>query len=172
MSSDTSPAGPPHELAPARAAFIAPETRWLRLPGEVPLELGGRLPGAQVAYRTWGSIDAEGRNCVVVCHALTGSADVDRWWTQMFGSGQALDPDRDFVVCANILGSCYGTTGPTSTDPATGRPWLGDFPAYTVRDMVRLQRELVRALGVRRVRMVIGGKREGMQTMEWAIKYQ
>jgi homoserine O-acetyltransferase len=171
MSLDTSPAGPPPDLAPARAAFIAPETRFLRLPGELPLELGGRLSGVQVAYRTWGRLDAEGRNCVVVCHALTGSADVDRWWTQMLGPGQALDSDRDFVVCANILGSCYGTTGPTSTDPATGRPWLGDFPAYTVRDMVRLQRELLRALGVRRVRMVIGGSLGGMQTLEWALMY-
>ena len=171
MSLDTSLAAPPQDLAPARAAFIAPETRFLRLPGELALELGGRLPGVQVAYRTWGTLDPEGRNCVVVCHALTGSADVDRWWTQMFGPGQALDPDRDFVVCANILGSCYGTTGPTSTDPATGRPWLGDFPAYTVRDMVRLQRELLRALGVRRVRMVIGGSLGGMQTLEWALMY-
>ncbi len=171
MSLDTSPAGSPRDLAPARAAFIAPETRFLRLPGELPLELGGRLPGVQVAYRTWGALDAEGRNAVVVCHALTGSADVDRWWTQMFGRGQALDPDRDFVVCANILGSCYGTTGPSSTDPATGRPWLGDFPAYTVRDMVRLQRELLRALGVNRVRMVIGGSLGGMQTLEWALMY-
>ncbi|HEU4383289.1 MAG TPA: homoserine O-acetyltransferase [Anaeromyxobacteraceae bacterium] len=166
-----SPAGPPSDLAPARAAFIAPETRWFRLPGELPLELGGRLPHAQVAYRTWGTLDPEGGNCVVVCHALTGSADVDRWWTQMFGPGQALDPDRDFVVCANILGSCYGTTGPTSADPVTGRPWLGDFPAYTVRDMVRLQRELLRMLGVRRVRMAIGGSLGGMQTLEWALMY-
>ena len=171
MSSDTSPAGPSQDLAPARAAFIAPETRWLRLPGELPLEAGGRLGRVQVAYRTWGALDASGENCVVVCHALTGSADADRWWTQMFGPGQALDPDRDFVVCANILGSCYGTTGPTSTDPATGRPWLGDFPAYTVRDMVRLQRELVRALGVRKVRLVIGGSLGGMQTLEWALMY-
>ncbi len=171
MSSEPRPAGPPQDLAPARAAFIAPETRWHELPGEFPLDRGGRLERVQVAYRTWGALDAAGGNCVVVCHALTGSADVDRWWTQMFGPGQALDPDRDFIVCANILGSCYGTTGPTSVDPATGRPWLGDFPAYTVRDMVRLQRELLRALGVRAVRLVVGGSLGGMQALEWALMY-
>jgi homoserine O-acetyltransferase len=103
------------DLSPARAAFIAPETKWYELPGALPLELGGRLPCVRVAYRTWGSLDAAGGNAVVVCHALTGSADVDRWWTKMFGAGEALDPERDFIVCANILGSCYGTTGPSSS---------------------------------------------------------
>lgn len=171
MSSEPRPAGPPQDLTPARAAFIAPETRWYELPGGFPLDLGRRLERVQVAYRTWGTLDSSAGNCVVVCHALTGSADADRWWTQMFGPGQALDPEHDFVVCANILGSCYGTTGPTSTDPATGGPRLGDFPAYTVRDMVRLQRELLRALGVRAVRLVIGGSLGGMQTLEWALMY-
>jgi homoserine O-acetyltransferase len=159
------------DLSPARAAFIAPETRWCELPGEFPLELGGRLPRVRVAYRTWGSLDASGGNAVVVCHALTGSADADRWWTKMFGPGEALDPERDFIVCANILGSCYGTTGPSSVDPATGRPYLGSFPPYTVRDMVRVQAELARGLGIRRIRMVIGGSLGGMQTLEWALMY-
>ena len=157
--------------APARAAFIAPETRWVELDRDLPLDLGGTLRGVRVGYRTWGALDEDGSNAVVVCHALTGSADADRWWTGMFGPGRALDPERDFVVCSNILGSCYGTTGPTSIDPATGRAWLGDFPDITVRDMVRAQRELVRQLGVRRVRMVVGGSLGGMQTLEWALSY-
>ena len=157
--------------APARAAFISPETRWHDLPGESPLELGGALPGVRVAYRTWGRLDAAGQNAVVVCHALTGSADADRWWTGMFGAGRALDPDRDFIVCSNILGSCYGTTGPASVNPSTGRPWLGDFPPITVRDMVRAQRELLRGLGVTRVRMAVGGSLGGMQVLEWALSY-
>jgi homoserine O-acetyltransferase len=168
MSAPTPPADPG---APARAAFIAPETRWVDLPGALPLDLGGALPGVRVAYRTWGSLDAERANAVVVCHALTGSADADRWWTSMFGPGRALDPERDFIVCSNILGSCYGTTGPTSVDAATGRPWLGDFPPITVRDMVRTQRELLRALGVRRVKLVVGGSLGGMQVLEWAFMY-
>jgi homoserine O-acetyltransferase len=107
----------------------------------------------------------------VVCHAFTGSADADRWWSKMFGPGRALDPERDFVICANILGSCYGTTGPASIDPATGRPYLGAFPAITVRDMVRVQGELCRALGVRQVRSVIGGSLGGMQVLEWALLF-
>jgi len=152
-----------------RAGFVSQETRRLAMPGPFPLELGGVLPGLEVAYRTWGALDASGSNAVVVCHALTGSADADRWWTRMFGPGRALDPDHDFVVCANILGSCYGTTGPTSVDPATGEPWRGTFPKITVRDMVRVQHALVTALGVKRIRLVIGGSLGAMQVLEWAL---
>jgi len=166
---DTTPPG--DESALARAAFVAPETRWLDLERDFPLELGGALSGVRVAYRTWGTRSPEGDNGVLVCHALTGSADADRWWTGMFGAGRALDPDRDFVVCSNILGSCYGTTGPTSRNPQTGRPYLGDFPAITIRDMVRLQHELLVALGVRRLRLAVGGSLGGMQVLEWALCY-
>jgi len=166
------PSEPPADAAAAaRAAFIAPETRWLELAAPLPLELGGALRGVRVAYRSWGRLASGGDNAVVVCHALTGSADADRWWTGMFGPGRALDPERDFVVCSNILGSCYGTTGPTSIDPATGRPWLGDFPTITIRDMVRAQRELLAALGVKKVRLVVGGSLGGMQVLEWALSY-
>jgi homoserine O-acetyltransferase len=160
---------PPDPLPPARAAFIAPETRWFVPPGPFVLESGATLPRVQTAFRTWGELSPSGDNAVVVCHAFTGSADVDRWWTRMFGPGRALDSDRDFVVCANILGSCYGTTGPASIDPSTGHPYLGSFPAITLRDMVRAQGELVRALGVRSVRSVIGGSLGGMQVLEWAL---
>ncbi len=168
MASPTSSTG---KAAEVRAAFVAPETRTAELPRELPLELGGSLRGARVAYRTWGTLDRDGSNAVVVCHALTGSADVDRWWTKMFGPGQALDPERDFIVCSNILGSCYGTTGPTAIDPDSGRAWLGRFPAITVRDMVTAQAELASLLGIRRIRMVIGGSLGGMQTLEWALLY-
>ncbi|WP_242339288.1 MULTISPECIES: homoserine O-acetyltransferase [Anaeromyxobacter] len=167
----TSTTGSADRSAAGRAAFVSPETLTLELPGGLELELGGRLERVQVAYRTWGALAADGGNGVVVCHALTGSADADQWWARMFGPGRALDPERDFIVCANILGSCYGTTGPTSIDPATGRPYLGAFPAVTVRDMVRVQRALVDALGVRRVRMAIGGSLGGMQVLEWALLY-
>jgi len=154
-----------------RAAYMSPETRFLALPGPLELELGGRLERVDVGYRTWGTLDAEGGNAVVVCHALTGSADAELWWTNMFGAGRALDPARDFVVCSNILGSCYGTTGPTSIDPATGRPYLGTFPAITVRDMVRVQHALAGALGLKRIRMVVGGSLGGMQVLEWGLLY-
>ena len=167
----SSPLTPADTGAQARAAFIAPETRWLDLAEPLPLELGGALPGVRIAYRTWGRLASSRDNAVVVCHALTGSADADRWWTGMFGPGRAFDPEQDFIVCSNILGSCYGTTGPVSRDPASDRPWLGDFPAITVRDMVRAQRELLRGLGVERVRLVVGGSLGGMQVLEWALSY-
>ncbi len=154
-----------------RAAFMSPETRSWELPGGLALELGGRLAEVRVGYRTWGTLAPDGGNAIVICHALTGSADADLWWTRMFGPGRAFDPERDFVVCSNILGSCYGTTGPTSIDPATGAPYLGAFPAITVRDMVRVQHALATALGVKRVRMVIGGSLGGMQVLEWALLY-
>ncbi len=154
-----------------RAAFHSPETLYWDLPGPLELELGGRIERVRVGYRAWGRLAPDGRNAVVVCHALTGTADVDSWWARMFGPGRAFDPDRDFVLCANILGSCYGSTGPTDVDPATGQPYRGSFPAITVRDMVRVQHALVVGLGVRHVPMVIGGSLGGMQVLEWALLY-
>ncbi|MGC3998661.1 MAG: homoserine O-acetyltransferase [Anaeromyxobacter sp.] len=159
------------ERQAARDAFVSPDTLAYLHPGPFALESGGTLQSLRVAYRTWGTLAPDGGNAVVVCHALTGSADADRWWTRMFGPGRAFDPERDFIVCSNILGSCYGTTGPTSVDPATGEPYLGRFPDVSIRDMVRAQQALVTALGVRRVRMVIGGSLGGMQALEWALLY-
>ncbi|HSD28431.1 MAG TPA: homoserine O-acetyltransferase, partial [Vicinamibacteria bacterium] len=141
----------------------------LALDGAFALESGGRLPAVTVAYRSWGRLNARGDNAVLVCHALTGSADVDRWWGPLLGPGRALDPDHDFVVCSNVLGSCYGTTGPTSTRPGGDGRWGGDFPAVTVRDIVRVQAALLDALGVRRLRLVLGGSLGGMQVLEWAL---
>jgi homoserine O-acetyltransferase len=142
--------------------------RSLALGGPFPLESGDALPEVTVAYRTWGRLSPRGDNAVLVCHALTGSPDVDRWWGSLLGPGRALDPEHDFVVCSNVLGSCYGTTGPTSPRP-DGSRWGGDFPAVTVRDIVRLQAALLDALGVRQLRLVIGGSLGGMQVLEWAL---
>ena len=139
--------------------------------GSFELESGGRLPEVTVSYRTWGRLDARGGNAVVVCHALTGSADVDRWWGALLGPGRALDPERDFVVCSNVLGGCYGTTGPASPRPGGRRRWGGDFPPVTIRDIVRVQAALLDALGVRRVRLVLGGSLGGMQALEWALLF-
>ena len=128
--------GPDRRTAPTSrtgAHSARPSTPPRRSTGTSPepleLELGGRLERVRVGYRTWGRLAPDGRNAVVVCHALTGTADVDSWWARMFGPGRAFDPDRDFVVCANILGSCYGTTGPTALDPATGRAVPRRLPA-------------------------------------------
>ena len=152
-------------------AFISSDTRFYQLPEPFQLESGATLTGVRVAYRTWGKLDPDGKNTVLVCHALTGSADVDIWWQPLLGTGRSLDPDHDFIICSNILGSCYGTTGPTDLNPQTGVAYGATFPAITIRDMVRLQSRLVAALGVRSLRLVIGGSLGGMQVLEWALLY-
>jgi homoserine O-acetyltransferase len=143
----------------------------LEIPGPFRLDSGERLPSVTVAYRTWGRLDGDGANAVLVCHALTGSPDVAAWWGPLLGAGRALDPARDFVVCSNVLGSCYGTTGPASRRPGSSERWGADFPEITVRDMVRVEAALLDALGVRRLRLVIGGSLGGMQVLEWALLY-
>ena len=150
------------------ARTVSSLTRTLDLAGPWWLEGGGVLPSVRVAYRTWGGLSPAADNAVVVCHALTGSADADGWWTGMLGEGRAADPTRDFIVCSNLLGSCYGTTGPSS-DRGDGTPWGPDFPALTIRDVVRVQGALLDALGVGRIRMVIGGSLGGMQVLEWGL---
>ncbi len=151
--------------------FVSPDTEFYTLPEPLPLECGEQLHLVQVAYRTWGSLNAAKDNGVLICHAFTGSADADYWWSPLYGSGKALDPDRDFIVCSNILGSCYGTTGPTSVNPKTGEMYGANFPEITVRDMVHLQARFLEGLGVRSLKLVIGGSLGGMQVLEWAVLY-
>ncbi|ARM31213.1 homoserine O-acetyltransferase [Prosthecochloris sp. HL-130-GSB] len=134
-------------------------------------ELGGELPGVTVAYRTWGTLNRDGSNAVLVCHALTGSADADEWWAGMFGKAKAFDPDEDFIICSNVLGSCYGTTGPLSINPVTGTNYGPDFPRITIRDMVRLQRLLLEELGIEQLKLVVGASLGGMQALEWGAMY-
>jgi homoserine O-acetyltransferase/O-succinyltransferase len=150
---------------------VSPATRVCYLDAPFELESGLLLPDVRVAYRAWGRLNPTRDNAVLVCHALTGSADADGWWADLFGPGRALDPDEDFIVCSNVLGSCYGTTGPTSPAPGQGRPWGPEFPALTIRDIVRVQAELLEVLGVARLRLVIGGSLGGMQVLEWAALY-
>jgi len=138
--------------------------------GDFELESGDMLPDVSIAHRTWGRLSPTATNAVVVCHALTGSPDVDLWWPNLLGSGLSLDPDRDFIVCCNILGSCYGSTGPASPKPGTKRRWGGDFPSVTVADAVRAQRLVLETLGVRGIRLVVGGSLGGMQALEWALQ--
>lgn len=132
------------------------------------LESGEVLPEVVIAYRSWGRLSPAADNAVIVCHALTGSADADDWWGALFGPGRSLDPGRDFIVCANVLGGCYGTTGPTSPAP-DGRPWGARFPRLTIRDQVRAQMALADALAIRCIRFVIGGSLGGLQALEWAV---
>ncbi|MGC9503061.1 homoserine O-acetyltransferase MetX [Baaleninema sp.] len=150
---------------------ISPDTQFHQLTEPFALESGKLLLGVKVAYRTWGKLNARGDNAIHICHALTGSADADEWWGPLFGLGKAFDPERDFIVCSNVLGSCYGTTGPISTNPETGKPYGPEFPAITVRDMVRLQARLMKELGVQKLRMAVGGSLGGMQVLEWGKLY-
>jgi len=147
---------------------LSPQTQRLALSQPFVLESGQSLPRVEVAYRTWGRLNAAGDNAVVVCHALTGTADADDWWGDLFGPGKSLDPTRHFIVCSNVLGGCYGTTGPTSRGP-DGQPWGARFPRVTVRDQVRVQMALADALGVRGIRFVIGGSMGGLQALEWGL---
>ncbi|MBW4626058.1 MAG: homoserine O-acetyltransferase [Brasilonema octagenarum HA4186-MV1] len=151
--------------------FISPQTQFYQLSVPFELDNGEVLTGVQVAYRTWGELNPESNNGVLVCHALTGSADADDWWEPLLGLGKALDPTHDFIVCSNILGSCYGTTGPISINPKTGVAYGSSFPKITIRDMVHLQAALIEYLGIQSLELVIGGSLGGMQVLEWALLY-
>lgn len=184
--------------SPAAGSVGVVATRFLDLPGPVPLESGRELSGVRIAYETYGELSPERDNVVLVCHALSGDAHAagfsaepgestrdgfgaeERdgtsgrgrgWWDGMIGPGRAFDTDRWFVVCTNLLGGCRGTTGPGSTDPTTGRPYGSDFPVITVTDMVRTQRAFLDALGIERVAVVAGGSLGGMQALEWSVLY-
>lgn len=137
----------------------------------VPFELepGGVLPELTIAYHTYGTINENRDNIVWVCHALTANSDVSDWWPHTVEEGKFLDPDKYFIICANILGSPYGTTSPLHINPATGEPYYGDFPAYTIRDMVNAHRVLAEALGIGRIHTLVGCSVGGFQAVEWAV---
>lgn len=139
-----------------------------RLERPFVLESGESLAPLEIAYRTWGSLNARSDNAIVVCHALTASAAADQWWAPLFGAGRALDPAEHFIVCSSALGSCYGTTGPDSPGP-DGARWGARFPRITLRDQVRAQVALADALGVRGIVAVLGGSMGGQQALEWAL---
>ncbi|KAF5376938.1 hypothetical protein D9615_007292 [Tricholomella constricta] len=133
------------------------------------LECGTELIDAPVAYKTWGKLNAERDNVMVICHALTGSADVQDWWGPMMGRGKAFDPSRYFIFCANVLGSPYGSASPLTTNPRTGKPYGPSFPPTTIRDDVRIHKLVLDALGVSFVAAVIGGSMGGMHVLEWPL---
>ena len=175
------------------------ETQYLDLPSALRLDCGRTLHPVRIAYETYGTLSPARDNVILVCHALSGDAhaagiaksapaestrdgfgaeDRDRragkglgWWDGMIGPGKAFDTDRYFVVSTNLLGGCRGTTGPSSTNPQTGRPYGSDFPVITVADMVRAERAFLDVLGIERLAAVAGGSLGGMQAFEWAILY-
>ncbi|MGI4732541.1 MAG: homoserine O-acetyltransferase MetX [Janthinobacterium lividum] len=154
--------------------------RQVVLPGPLPLDGGGSLSPVEIAYETYGSLAPDGGNAILICHALTGDQHVASvhprtgkpgWWTRMVGPGRPIDPSRHFVVCANVLGSCMGSSGPASIDPATGAHRGMAFPVITIRDMVRAQAMLLDHLGVRTLRAVVGGSMGGMQALSWPATF-
>jgi homoserine O-acetyltransferase len=150
-------------------------------PGELELESGQKLGPIIQAYETYGELTPERDNAVLVCHALSGDAHVagyhksdDRkpgWWDLYVGPGKAIDTTKYFVICSNIIGGCKGSTGPSSLDPATGKPYGMRFPIVTITDMVRAQKALLDHLGIRRLLSITGGSLGGFQTLEWAVRY-
>lgn len=138
-------------------------------PGPFELETGHTLPELRIAYHTYGTMNAAKDNVVWVCHALTANSDVAGWWPHTVEAGRFLDPARYFVVCANIIGSHYGTTGPLHVNPVTGKPWYRDFPPFTIRDIVRVHRLLAGALGIGRIATLVGSSVGGFQAVEWAV---
>lgn len=143
------------------------------LPGEVPFRLanGDILQPVTQHYALYGNLSPKRDNVILVCHALSGSARVHDWWPQLFGRGKTLDLTRFAVLGINVLGSCYGSTGPTSINPTSGRPYGGSFPVVSIHDMVHAQACLVEHLGIERLHAVIGGSIGGMQALTWATEY-
>jgi len=157
-----------------------PGRRHFRAVGPLDLETGGRLPEVQVAYETWGTLNAAADNAVLVEHALTGDSHVSGpaapghptpgWWDGLIGPGRPLDTEQWFVVASNVLGGCQGTTGPSSPAP-DGRPWGSRFPFVTIRDQVEVEARLADALGVSAWAAVVGGSMGGMRSLEWAVTH-
>jgi homoserine O-acetyltransferase len=190
-------APPPTETAAGSVGVV--DTQFVDLPRPIALDCGRELPRVRIAYETYGTLSPARDNVILVCHALSGDAhaagdaaaptteatrdgflaeerDAGRgkglgWWDGMIGPGKAFDTGQFFVVSSNLLGGCRGTTGPSSPNPATGRPYGADFPVITVADMVRAQRALLEELGITRLFAVAGGSLGGMQALEWAVRY-
>jgi len=144
-------------------------TAFYHHPAPFALELGGELPELIIAYNTYGALNAEKSNVVWVCHALTANSDIKDWWPHTVEEGKFLDPADNYIICANIIGSPYGTTAPLHTNPVTGKPYYKDFPAYTIRDIVNAHRVLAEALGIGHVKALVGCSVGGFQAVEWAV---
>jgi homoserine O-acetyltransferase/O-succinyltransferase len=144
------------------------------------LDSGVEFGPFTIAYQTYGTLNSERSNAILICHALTGDQYVadphpitghPGWWTTLVSPGGVLDTERYFLICANVLGGCMGTTGPKDMNPATGEPWALDFPVITIRDMVNAQKLLIDHLGIEQLFCVIGGSMGGMQVLQWASSY-
>ena len=152
----------------------------LHLDQPLPLDGGGTLDNVQIAYQTYGTLNEERSNAILICHALTGDQHVANshpttkktgWWDILVGPGKPVDTSRYFVICQNVLGGCMGTTGPSEPDPKTGKPYGLSFPVITIADMVRAQAMALDQLGIKTLFAVLGGSMGGMQALQWAAAY-
>ena len=161
---------------------VSPSSQVVEFGSDTPLTLdcGTTLTPFTIAYQTYGELNADRSNAILVCHALTMDqhaanqhpiTDKPGWWSHMIGPGKALDTDRFYVICPNIIGGCMGSTGPASTNPATGKPYGIDFPVITIADMVDAQARLLDHLGIEQLLCAIGGSMGGMQVLQWASRY-
>ncbi|MBR0567660.1 homoserine O-acetyltransferase [Azoarcus sp. L1K30] len=166
-------------IQPQSVGIVAPQTAHFETP--LPLRSGGTLPSYDLVYETYGTLNADASNAVLVCHALSGSHHVAGryadepdslgWWDNLVGPGKPLDTRKFFVIGVNNLGSCYGSSGPGSINPATGKPWGAAFPFVTVEDWVDTQARLADRLGIKRFAAVVGGSLGGMQALSWTLQY-
>jgi homoserine O-acetyltransferase len=149
-------------------------------PDELILDSGEKLGPITLAYETYGKLNAQRTNAILVLHALSGDAhaagfysgdDKPGWWDEMIGPGKAFDTDKYYVICSNVLGGCKGTTGPSSINPATKWPYGLNFPTITIKDMVKAQKHLIDYLGIEKLLCVVGGSMGGMQALQWAALY-
>ena len=172
----------PDAASRAREADAPRNSLVARLGADRPLKLdaGVELAPFQIAYKTYGRLNAERSNAVLICHALTGDHHVASvnpvtgkpgWWETMIGPGKPIDIERYFIICPNVLGGCMGTSGPASTNPKTGQPWGLEFPVITIRDMVRAQAMLLDELKIDTLFAVAGGSMGGMQVLQWAASF-
>jgi homoserine O-acetyltransferase len=170
------------DLADRAREADSPHSPVVRFAANKPLRLDAGLDFApwQIAYQTYGTLNADRSNAVLVCHALTGDQHVINehpvtgkagWWETMVGPGLPIDTERFFVICPNVVGGCMGSSGPASTNPATGMPWGLEFPVITVRDMIRAQAMLLDHLGIDSLFAAVGGSMGGMQVLQWAASY-
>jgi len=144
------------------------------LPEELTLESGEKLGPVTLAYETFGKLNADKNNAILVCHALTGDSHVaepDGWWSKLIGLGKGIDTNKYYVICSNVIGGCRGSTGPSSINPKTGKPYGIDFPLVTISDIVNAQRHLINHLGIKKLLSVVGGSMGGMQVLQWMVSY-
>ena len=156
------------------------ETKYFHIDDAIELDSGKILEDIDVAYETYGELNKEKSNAILICHALTGDAHAagwhmgdkkSGWWEIVIGPGKALDSEKYFIICSNVLGGCKGTTGPSSINPKTGKQYGLDFPVVTISDMVKVQKKLVDSFGIKQLTAVIGGSMGGMQVLEWMVRY-